>query len=32
MGATKFWSGGTVGVGEVLDEAYEIVCSKGIFE
>jgi activating signal cointegrator complex subunit 1 len=32
MGAKKIWSGGKEGEGEVLDEAYEVVCSKGIFE
>ncbi|KAF2829642.1 hypothetical protein CC86DRAFT_367597 [Ophiobolus disseminans] len=32
MGAKKIWSGGEDGVGEVLDERYEVVCEKGIFE
>jgi activating signal cointegrator complex subunit 1 len=32
MGAKKVWSGGEEGEGEVLDERYEVVCEKGIFE
>lgn len=32
MGAKKVWSGGTEGVGEVLDERYEVVCERGVFE
>jgi activating signal cointegrator complex subunit 1 len=32
MGAKKSWSGGAEGVGEVVDEEYEVVAEKGIFE
>jgi activating signal cointegrator complex subunit 1 len=32
MGAKKVWSGGDEGVGEVVDEQYEVVAEKGIFE
>jgi activating signal cointegrator complex subunit 1 len=32
MGAKKVWSGGKDGEGEVVDEKYEVVCEKGIFE
>ena len=32
MGAKKIWSSGKEGAGEVLDERYEVVCEKGIFE
>ncbi|KAL6710752.1 hypothetical protein ACN47E_007809 [Coniothyrium glycines] len=32
MGAKKVWSGGVEGKGEVLDERYEVVCERGIFE
>ncbi|KAH7399082.1 AKAP7 2'5' RNA ligase-like domain-containing protein [Phaeosphaeria sp. MPI-PUGE-AT-0046c] len=32
MGARKVWSGGREGEGEVLDERYEVVEEKGIFE
>jgi activating signal cointegrator complex subunit 1 len=32
MGAKKIWSGGSEGEGEVLDEKYEAVFEKGIFE
>lgn len=32
MGAKKIWSGGSDGEGEVLDEQYQVVCEKGIFE
>jgi activating signal cointegrator complex subunit 1 len=32
MGAKKVWSGGREGEGEVVDEMYEVVAEKGIFE
>jgi activating signal cointegrator complex subunit 1 len=32
MGARKVWSGGVEGEGEVVDEKYEVVFEKGIFE
>ncbi|CAA9959860.1 AKAP7-NLS domain containing protein [Pyrenophora teres f. maculata] len=32
MGATKIWSGTHEGDGEVLDEQYEVVASKAIFD
>ncbi|KAH7075358.1 AKAP7 2'5' RNA ligase-like domain-containing protein [Paraphoma chrysanthemicola] len=32
MGAKKVWSGGAQGEGDVLDERYEVVCEKGVFE
>jgi activating signal cointegrator complex subunit 1 len=32
MGAKKVWSGGVEGEGEVVDEKYEVVCERGIFE
>jgi activating signal cointegrator complex subunit 1 len=32
MGAKKIWSGGTEGEGEVLDEKYEVVFEKSIFD
>jgi activating signal cointegrator complex subunit 1 len=32
MGAKKIWSGGKDGEGEVLDEQYQVVCEKGLFE
>jgi activating signal cointegrator complex subunit 1 len=32
MGAKKIWSGGTEGKGEVLDEKYEVVFEKSIFD
>ncbi|KAI8935031.1 hypothetical protein NX059_008695 [Plenodomus lindquistii] len=31
MGARKVWSGGAEGVGEVVDEVYEVVAEKKIF-
>lgn len=31
MGARKVWSGGVEGVGEVVDEVYEVVAEKSIF-
>lgn len=32
MGARKVWSGAAEGEGEVVDERYEVVCAKGIYE
>lgn len=32
MGAKQVWSGGKEGEGEVVDEQYEVVFEKGIFE
>lgn len=32
MGARKVWSGGGEGEGEVVDERYEVVAERGIFE
>lgn len=32
MGAKRVWSGGRDGEGEVVDERYEVVFEKGIFE
>jgi len=32
MGAKRVWSGGKEGEGEVIDEQYEVVFEKGIFE
>lgn len=32
MGAKKVWSGGCDGEGELLDERYEVIAQKGIFE
>jgi activating signal cointegrator complex subunit 1 len=32
MGAKKIWSGGTEGEGEVVDEKYEVVFEKNIFD
>jgi activating signal cointegrator complex subunit 1 len=32
MGAKKMWSGGAEGEGEVLDEKYEVVFEKSIFD
>ncbi|KAF2847137.1 hypothetical protein T440DRAFT_521130 [Plenodomus tracheiphilus IPT5] len=31
MGARKIWSSGVQGVGEVVDEAYEVIAEQGIF-
>lgn len=32
MGAKKIWSGGKEGDGEILDQQYQVVCEKRIFE
>jgi activating signal cointegrator complex subunit 1 len=32
MGAKKIWSGGREGEGDVVDERYEVVFEKSIFD